>query len=73
MTRLPRVSGRNCVRALNKIGFYQRRQHGSHIILRRDNPFAQVVVPDHRGPDRGTLRNIIKTAGIDVAEFLRLL
>jgi predicted RNA binding protein YcfA (HicA-like mRNA interferase family) len=32
---------------LNGFGFYQKHQHGSHIILRRDDPFSQVVVPDH--------------------------
>jgi predicted RNA binding protein YcfA (HicA-like mRNA interferase family) len=48
MSKLPRISGRECVRALQKVGFYfKRHQEGSHIILRRDNPFAQVVVPDH--------------------------
>ena len=45
MSRLPRISGRDCAKVLNKIGFYQRRQHGGHLILRQDNPFAQVVVP----------------------------
>lgn len=38
------VSGRECVRALERAGFYLKRQEGSHMILRRDNPFAQVVV-----------------------------
>lgn len=57
MSKLPRVSGRDGVKALAKIGFYQKRQHGSHIILRRDNPFAQLVVPDHKELDRGTLRD----------------
>jgi predicted RNA binding protein YcfA (HicA-like mRNA interferase family) len=48
MSTLPRVSGKDCVKALTKIGFEFKRQHGSHIILRRQNPFAQVVVPDHK-------------------------
>lgn len=56
MSKLPIISGRKCVKALEKIGFYFKRQEGSHIILRRDNPFAQVVVPDHKELDRGTLR-----------------
>ena len=73
MSRLPGISGRECIRALAKIGFYTRRQTGSHIILRRDTPFAQLVVPDHRELDRGTLRAIIRQAGLSVAEFLRLL
>jgi predicted RNA binding protein YcfA (HicA-like mRNA interferase family) len=73
MTRLPRVSGRGCARVLEKLGFYQRRQEGSHMILRRDDPFAQVVVPDHRELDSGTLRAIIRQAGIGVDQFTRLL
>lgn len=73
MSKLPRVAGRECVRALEKAGFYFKRQEGSHIILRRDNPFAQVVVPDHKELDRGTLRAIIRQAGISVEEFIKLL
>lgn len=44
---------------------------GSHIILRRDKPFAQVVVPDHKELDRGTLRSIIRQAGLSIDEFSR--
>jgi len=36
MSGLPRISGRDCVKALGKAGFYFKRQEGSHIILRRD-------------------------------------
>ena len=73
MSGLPRISGRECVRALARIGFYTRRQRGSHIILRRDEPFGQLVVPDHRELDRGTLRAIIRQAGLGVEEFAELL
>lgn len=73
MSRLPGISGRDCVKALDKVGFYLKRQHGSHLILRRDNPFAQVVVPNHKELDRGTLRSIIRQAGLGVDEFVRLL
>ena len=73
MTKLPRVSGRECAKALAKVGFSLRRQEGSHMILRRDDPFAQVVVPDHRELDRGTLRAILRQAGVDVGEFIELL
>ena len=52
MTKLPVISGRECVSALAKVGFSLRRQESSHMVLRRDNPFAQVVVPDHRELDR---------------------
>ena len=73
MKKLSVVSGRECVKALSRKGFYFKRQQGSHIILRRDNPFAQVVVPDHKELDRGTLRSIIRMAGLSVDEFINLL
>jgi predicted RNA binding protein YcfA (HicA-like mRNA interferase family) len=73
MSNLPRISGRECVKALDKVGFYFKRQEGSHIVLRRDDSFAQVVVPDHKELDRGTLRAIIRATGLGVDEFKRLL
>ncbi|MCD6291426.1 MAG: type II toxin-antitoxin system HicA family toxin [Anaerolineae bacterium] len=73
MSKLPVISGRECARALQKAGFYIRRQKGSHLIMRSDEPFAQVVVPDHKTLDRGTLRAIIRQANLTVEEFLRLL
>jgi predicted RNA binding protein YcfA (HicA-like mRNA interferase family) len=73
MSKLPQVSGRECIKALGRVGFYVKRQEGSHIVLRRDDPFGQVVVPDHRELDRGTLRAIIQASGLSVDEFTRLL
>ena len=73
MIKLPRVSGRQCVSALEKAGFYRKRQHGSHIILRRDDPFAQLVVPDHNELDRGTLRAIIRQANLTIEQLNKLL
>jgi predicted RNA binding protein YcfA (HicA-like mRNA interferase family) len=49
------------------------RQQSSHIIMRRDDPFTQVVVPDHKELDSGTLRAIIRQAGLSVDEFKSLL
>ncbi len=43
------------------------------MILRRDNPFAQVVVPNHKELDRGTLRAIIRQAGLSVTDFVNIL
>lgn len=57
------------MQTLEKAGFYLKRQTGSHLILRRDKPFAQVVVPDHKALDRGTLRAIIRQAGLSIEEF----
>jgi len=73
MGTLPKISGADCVKALEKAGFYFKRQRGSHIVLRRNDPFAQVVVPNHKQLDRGTLRAIIRQADLSVDEFLGLL
>ena len=73
MEGLPIISGKECVKVLSKAGFYVRRQKGSHIIMRRDNPYAQVTVPNHKTIDRGTLHSIIQGAGMSVEEFNELL
>ena len=73
MSSLPSISGRECLRALQRAGFYLKRQEGSHMILRRDEPFAQLVVPDPKELDRGTLRAIIRQAGLTPEEFTKLL
>jgi predicted RNA binding protein YcfA (HicA-like mRNA interferase family) len=73
MTRLPRISGTQCVRALCRAAFEVRRREGSHVTLRRDGPFAQVVVPLHKELDRGTLKAILRHANLSVEEFRLLL
>ncbi|MHC5610366.1 MAG: type II toxin-antitoxin system HicA family toxin [Nostoc sp.] len=49
------------------------RQRGSHIILRRDEAFGEVIVPNHQELDKGTLRAIIRQVGLSVDEFIELL
>lgn len=73
MSKLPRVSGMDCAKALGKAGFVFKRQKGSHMILRRDSPYAQVTVPNHAELDRGTLRSIIRQSGMGVEQFSELL
>jgi len=71
---LPQVSGREIVAALAKIGYEKDRQKGSHIILRQTPyPHRRLVIPDHKEIARGTLRAIIKQAGLTVEEFNDLL
>jgi predicted RNA binding protein YcfA (HicA-like mRNA interferase family) len=72
MSNLPRISGRECVKVLIKLGYFLKRQEGSHMIMRRDNPFSQVVVPDHNELSTGTLRAIIRSTGVSVEEFKKL-
>lgn len=73
MSKLPRdLSGKEVVKALQKAGFHIKRRKGSHIVLRRDNPFAQVVVPDHKSVDTRTLASILDGADLSVEEFIKL-
>ena len=73
MDKLPVISGHECMKALTKAGFYFKRQTGSHLVLRRDEPFTQVIVPNHKTLDRGTLRAIIKQSHLTVISFIKLL
>ena len=74
MSKLPRgLSGKEVIRALGNAGFYIKRRKGSHVVLRRDSPFAQVVVPDHKSIDTGTLDSILGGADLSVEEFIQLL
>jgi predicted RNA binding protein YcfA (HicA-like mRNA interferase family) len=49
------------------------RQKGSHVTLVRKEPFAAITIPDHRELDAGTLRAVIRGAGLSVEEFKKLL
>lgn len=74
MAKLPTdLSGREVRAALERAGFVFRRQTGSHMILRRDEPYARAVVPDHKQVRTGTLRRIIADVGLSVEEFMHLL
>jgi len=73
MSKLPVISGATCVKALEQIGFTFRRQRGSHIIMRRDDPYAMIVVPNHKTLKPGTLRKIIRDTGLTIDEFIALL
>ncbi len=74
MSALPRVSGREVVKALRKIGYDRDRQRGSHIVLRQmAPPHRRITVPDRKEVAKGTLRAIIRQAGLTVDEFNALL
>jgi len=64
------LSGQELVKALLRVGFVVNRQRGSHIVLRRADPYARVVVPDHKQVRPGTLRQILNEAGITVEQLL---
>ncbi len=75
MPKLRRVSGREAIRALEKLGFEQVRQRGSHVVLKRQMLEGAIgcVVPLHRELAIGTLRGISKQAGVTPEEFIEQL
>ena len=74
MSRLPVVSGREAIRAFEKIGYAVDRQKGSHVQLRQiAAPHRRLTVPDHRTIAKGLLRSLIRDAGLTVEEFRDLL
>ena len=73
--RLPSVSGKQLVKVLERRGWYVKRVRGSHHILRHPEIPDAVPIPVHgnRPLKRGTLNNILKTAGLSREELRRLL
>ena len=70
--RLPAMSGKRVVAALERAGFYIERTAGSHYLLvDRTNPSRAVTVPVHGNRDlaKGTLRSIIRQSGMTAKEF----
>jgi len=73
MPPLPVVSGRKAIKAFAALGWVVDRQRGSHIVLTRQGSMVSLSVPDHGELDRGTLRSLIRTAGLSVEEFVEAL
>jgi len=74
LTRLPVISGREAVKAFGKAGYRMDHQRGSHMVLRNERPpFRRLTVPDHKTLAKGTLRSLIREAGLTVDEFRDLL
>lgn len=69
MPDLPVVSGREALRAFERLGWSFRRQAGSHMILTKPGSIASLSIPDHRELAPGTLRKLIRLAGVTVEEF----
>lgn len=67
---LPALSGREVVRAFESFGWQVARQSGSHIVMVKEGEMATLSVPDHREVAKGTLRSLIRAAGLTVAEFV---
>jgi predicted RNA binding protein YcfA (HicA-like mRNA interferase family) len=73
MSNLPLISGKKAIKAFNKDGWIVKRQSGSHIILVKPGSIVTLSIPNHKEVKRGTLRSLIKDAGLSVSEFIDLL
>jgi predicted RNA binding protein YcfA (HicA-like mRNA interferase family) len=72
MSRLPVCSGPDAVRAFQKLGYQVDHQTGSHIILRHPQ-MRRLTVANHRELAKGTLRALIREAGLTKDQFIHLL
>ncbi len=72
MTKLPVVSGDEVIKVLLKLGYFIRRQRGSHVRLYHETR-RPITVPLHKSLKKGTLRNILRDSDIDIDGFIVLL
>jgi len=72
MPPLPSLKAREVVKIFERLGWTKVRRRGSHILMKKDGQMATLSIPDHKGKDvaKGTLRNLIRSAGLTEAEFL---
>jgi len=68
MPDLPSISGDEAIKAFKRLGFYEARQRGSHVVMRREDKGC--VIPRHKELAKGTLKSAIKQAGISIEDFL---
>jgi len=72
MSILPVLKSREIIKALQKAGFVEHRQKGSHKIFKKEN--LRIVIPFHsKDLKKGTIQSIIEQAGLTVDEFIELL
>jgi predicted RNA binding protein YcfA (HicA-like mRNA interferase family) len=72
MSRLANISGKEAVRVFQKAGWKAMGQVGSHLVLVKEGHRANLSVPQHKELSIGTLRALIRCAGVTVDEFLDL-
>ena len=69
MGKLKVISGIELVKILSKLGWIEVRRRGSHIILIKEGEIVTLSVPDHPEIAKGTLRSILRNAGITIEQF----
>jgi predicted RNA binding protein YcfA (HicA-like mRNA interferase family) len=72
MPKLPVISGADAVKAFERAGWRVDRQRGSHVVLLKAGSLVSLSVPQHRELAPGTLRSLIRAAGMSVEQFVDL-
>lgn len=73
MAILPILSGREVVKIFEAFGWEKARQSGSHMILVKPGEIVSLSVPDHKEVAAGTLRSLMKAAGLSADEFTKMM
>ncbi len=73
MSKLANISGKDAVKAFQKVGWQIIGQVGSHVVLSKQGVRVNLSIPQHKELSVGTLRVLIRNSGLTVEEFLELL
>jgi predicted RNA binding protein YcfA (HicA-like mRNA interferase family) len=73
MGKLANISGKEAAKAFRKAGWRPIGQLGSHLVLVKPGLRVNLSIPQHKELSLGTLRALIRNAGLSVDEFLKLL
>jgi predicted RNA binding protein YcfA (HicA-like mRNA interferase family) len=72
MGKLGNISGKEAAKAFEKAGWFSMGQVGSHLVMVKPGVRVNLSIPQHKELSVGTLRALIRNAGMTVDEFLRL-
>jgi predicted RNA binding protein YcfA (HicA-like mRNA interferase family) len=67
--RIPLLSGRQVLAALQRLGFVELQRRGSHVKMEHPDG-RRIVFPYHDELDRSTLKGALQDAGVEIEEFL---
>lgn len=69
MPKLPVISGAEAVKAFKRAEWHVDRQRGSHVVMLKSGNNVSLSIPQHRELAPGTLRALIRAAGMTMEEF----
>ncbi|MBF0520437.1 MAG: type II toxin-antitoxin system HicA family toxin [Nitrospirae bacterium] len=73
MGKLANISGKDVVKAFQKLDWQIAGQVGSHVVMTKEGMRVNLSIPQHKELSVGTLRALIRNAGLTVEDFLKIL